>query len=276
VDTGDKIKIGTSGFSFKDWRGPFYPDGLKHDRMLEYYSNFFDVVEINATYYRIPPASAFADMARRTDPDFKFAVKLHQSMTHERDGDLSPFRQFEESIGPLAENGRLYGLLAQFPAGFKFSEDNLSYLLWIRLKLERHPFFAEFRDSSWLRPETLEAMRGNRIGWCCVDEPQLKGLLPPAAEHTTDTAYVRFHGRNDTDWHRPRPGSDRYNYEYSERELAEWVPKIMSLAGLTEKTLVFFNNCHFGHAPKNAKMMKEMLGIPQLRPRRKGELSLDG
>ncbi len=275
MDIADKIKIGTSGFSFKDWRGPFYPPALKQDYLLEYYAGFFDVVEINASYYRIPTAESLADMVRRTDPDFRFTVKLHRSMTHDLDAALATFRKFEEAITPLAENNRLDGLLAQFPAGFKFTADNLCRVLWTREELKPYPFFAEFRDSSWLCPEVLDIMRSAGIGWCSVDEPQIAGLLPPAAEATTKAGYVRFHGRNDIDWYNPREGSDRYNYDYSQRELAEWIPKIKSLAQKTGRTHVFFNNCHLGNAPKNAKMMKDMLGIPLIRKRRRGELSLD-
>ena len=272
--TADRVRIGTSGFSFRDWKGPFYPENIKQAGMLEYYANYFDVVEINATYYRIPAAGAFADMARRTDAGFGFVVKLHQTMTHGREGDLQPFADFTAALRPLEESGRLIGLLAQFPASFGRSEDNLSYLGWLRLKLGRYRLFAEFRHVSWLRDEIFGRLRELDIGWCNVDEPQLEGLLPPTAAATGDTAYVRFHGRNDIDWRRPRPGSDRYLYDYTDRELLEWAPKIEALASQCGQTLLFFNNCHFGNAPKNAKTMKKLLGIPETRGRRRGELPL--
>jgi uncharacterized protein YecE (DUF72 family) len=274
VDTADRIIIGTSGYSFKDWKGPFYPDNIRQEKLLEYYANFFNAVEINATYYRMPSARSFAGMATRTDTSFGFAVKLHQSMTHERAGDPKPFRDFSEALRPLAENGRLIALLAQFPVSFKYSEDNLSYLGWARLKFERFPFFAEFRHDSWLRDDIFSRLRDLNCGWCNVDEPQLDGLMPPSAEAVGDTAYVRFHGRNDIDWYNPRPGSDRYNYDYSERELREWVPRIESLASRCGSVLLFFNNCHFGHAPKSAKIMKKLLGIPETRGALPGELPL--
>jgi len=275
VDTADRIRIGTSGFSFKDWTGPFYPESMRRDKHLEYYANFFDTLEINSSYYRIPSARSFADMVRRTDDSFSFTVKLHQSMTHERSGDLQPFRDFSEALRPLEDNSRLLGLLAQFPFSFKYSDDNFSYLCWARLKFERTPLFAEFRHDSWLRDDIFARLREQNIGWCSVDEPQLAGLMPPVAESTAGAAYIRFHGRNDIDWHKPRPGSDRYNYDYSERELREWLPKIGRLASAGDPVLLFFNNCHFGHAPKSAKIMKKLLGIPEARDARPGELTLD-
>jgi len=274
VATGDRIRIGTSGFSFKDWRGPFYPEVISQNKLLEYYAKYFDVVEINVTYYRIPEAKTFAEMVRRTDGGFGFVVKLHQTMTHGREGDQRPFEEFERALRPLEESGRLIGLLAQFPASFACSDDNISYLKWLRLKIGRYSLFVEFRHASWLRDETYELLRGIGAGWCNVDEPQLEGLLPPTAEATTPAAYVRFHGRNDIDWRRPRPGSDRYLYDYSERELREWTPKIETLAARCAPTLLFFNNCHFGNAPKNARTMKKLLGIPDIREHIDGELML--
>jgi len=275
VAVSDNVRVGASGLSFKDWRGPFYPESISASRMLEYYSGVFDVVEINSSYYRMPTARMFAGMVRATDPDFGFVVKLHASMTHGRDGSALPFADFTEALRPLEECGRLLGLLAQFPYEFRRSDDNLSYLRLARSRLERFPFFAEFRHDSWLGPETFEELRAMRAGWCSVDEPQLKGLMPPVAEATAPTAYVRFHGRNSDDWWTPRPGSDRYLYDYSERELLEWVPKIESLSARCESVLMFFNNCHFGNAPKNAKEMKKLLGLPAARARRGGELEFD-
>jgi uncharacterized protein YecE (DUF72 family) len=275
VATGDKIRIGTSGYSFHDWKGPFYPETLKAGAELEYYSSFFDVAEINSSYYKIPSPETFADMVRRTDGDFEFVVKLHKSMTHDRDANLRPFEDFSAAIHPLKESGRLLGLLAQFPWSFKNSEDNRSYLDWLRLKFEGENLFAEFRHDSWISDETLDWMREKRIGYCSVDEPLLEGLVPAFARATGPTGYVRFHGRNDKDWWQPRPGSDRYLYDYSEKELDAWVPKIRSLASQTERVLLFFNNCHFGNAPKNARAMKKLLGLPDVRKRRAGELFLD-
>lgn len=275
MGTTERIRIGTSGYSFKDWKGAFYPEGLKSGRQLEYYSNYFDVAEINVSYYRIPPPGAFADMAARTDADFGFVVKLHNSMTHERGGDLQPFEDFKRAVRPLAESGKLIGLLAQFPWSFRNNEDNRSYLDWLRLKFEEYRLFAEFRHDSWIVDETFDRLKELRIGYCAVDEPLLEGLVPPVVKATSDIGYIRFHGRNDRDWWRARPGSDRYLYDYSEKELEEWAPKIRSLASRTGQVLLFFNNCHFGNAPKNARAMKKLLGLPDLRHRRGGELLLE-
>ena len=116
----------------------------------------------------------------------------------------------------------------------------------------------EFRRAEWDRPETFDFLREHGIGYCCVDEPNLPGLLPPTAIATTDIAYVRFHGRNATTWWGGE-GSLRYDYDYREGELREWVQKIRDLADRARQTYVFFNNCHAGHAAQNARLMKELL-----------------
>jgi len=274
MPASDRVRIGTSGYSFKDWKGPFYPPSLAGSEMLPYYSRFFDIVEINATYYRIPPHSAFSRMVRNTDTGFNFIVKLHGSMTHERKGDPGPFDNFFDAISPLEESGRLDGLLAQFPWSFRFSEDNYSYLGWLARKMEGRPLYVEFRHESWVRDEVFTWLRENRVGYCIVDQPGLEGLSPTVLETTGPTAYVRLHGRNDIDWWRPRPGSDRYLYDYSDRELSGWAEKIDTLAAGSDRVLLFFNNCHHGNAPLNARKLKKILGLSDTRDSLPGELDL--
>jgi len=275
VDIAERLKIGTSGYSFRDWAGPFYPEKIKPGAMLEYYSKFFDITEINATYYRIPPRSTFRSMDRATDDDFRFVVKLHGSMTHERKGDLQPFDDLKGAVQPLCDSGKMLGFLAQFPYSFRNTADNRSYLEWLRLKFADSRFFAEFRHESWMYDGLFEYLKNLNIGYCSVDEPALAGLIPPVAEATDEYGYVRFHGRNTLDWWKPRPGSDRYLYDYSEGELKEWIPRIEKLAGGCSRVLMFFNNCHFGNAPRNALNMKRMMGIKEMRIYRKGELKLE-
>ena len=274
MDSTD-IHIGTSGYSFADWRGPFYPAGLRGDGTLEYYSRFFDTVEINASYYRIPPPGAFSEMVRKTDPAFTFFIKLHRSMTHERKGERGFFDELFRAVAPLEDSGRFAGFLAQFPWSFRNTESNSEYLGWLWEKLAGRPLFVEFRHESWIGEKVFGVLAERRIGYCIVDEPQLEGMVPPVLEVTNGTAYFRFHGRNGEDWWRPRPGSDRYLYNYSDRELSEWAEKTLEVARRAETVYMFFNNCHFGHAPLNARKMKKLLGLADLRGATDGELSLE-
>ncbi len=259
------IHIGTSGYSFKDWKGPFYPIKITNQEMLEFYSRHFRVVEINATYYAIPKPYTFERMAARTPEDFQFMVKANGGMTHERTDNQSVFDEFETAIQPLVEANKLKGILAQFPWSFKNNEENRKYLRTYRDRLAEYPLIAEFRHISWISEPLFGFLRELGISYCAVDEPNLPGLVPPRVEATSDLGYVRFHGRNAEAWW-GGDAAQRYNYLYSEQELKEWIPKVKQLATSTQETYVFFNNCHAGAAAKNAKTMQDMLQPDLLKP----------
>jgi len=255
---GETLLIGTSGYSFADWVGPFYPPGTRAPDFLSFYSQHFRAVEINATYYRIPPPSVLERMEQKTPPGFHFVVKLHQSMTHERSLDPELYRQFRALLEPLKQAGKFDGLLAQFPWGFRRTPENRRFLAALRERFDDEPLFVEFRNDSWLTPELEPSLREHRLGFCAVDEPRLDGLLPPVTALTTEDAYVRFHGRNARNWW-GRGGGDRYDYDYSRTELTEWLQKISALAERARRTYLFFNNCHAGQAARSAKLMQELL-----------------
>jgi len=253
-----RIRVGTSGYSFADWVGPFYPQGTPRGRMLDEYIRHFDVVEINSSYYRIPDAGMFGRMDEKTPPGFEFIVKLYKGMTHEIEDDASMYRAFTDAVVPLKESGKFAGYLAQFPWRFKNSPGARDHLSVLRDRFGDDPLFVEFRHASWVAPETLDLLRARELGYCSVDEPALKGLMPPLAEATTDTGYVRLHGRNAGNWW--GKGGDRYDYDYSSDELGEWKDKLLTLEEKVRKVYAFFNNCHAGHAARNAELMIEMLG----------------
>lgn len=119
-----KIVLGTSGWSFKDWVGPFYPAGTERAHMLGYYLREFPAVEVNSTYYRIPHWRTFEAIAKKTPPGFEIVVKTHHDMTHLRSREPGLYQEFERSILPLREAGKLTGILAQFPYGFRRTPQN--------------------------------------------------------------------------------------------------------------------------------------------------------
>jgi uncharacterized protein YecE (DUF72 family) len=253
------IRIGTSGYSFLDWIGPFYPPGTPRPKMLDHYQRHFRTVEVNATYYRIPPPSTMARMAERTRPGFDFMVKLPGELTHKRTEIESPLAAFRRAIEPLEEAGKFSGALAQFPFSFHRTPNAEDYLRELRAALRPMPVFVEFRHASWDTPDLRDALQQLGYGFCSIDEPALPGLIPRRAFVTGETAYVRLHGRNARDWW--GGGGDRYNYLYSRPELEEWADIVRTLANEAKQTYVFFNNCHAGHAVVNARMMEELLRI---------------
>lgn len=254
------VRVGTSGYSFEDWRGEFYPAKIEKAKMLDYYMGHFDAVEINSTYYGIPHPRVFEAMVRKTPDGFDFIVKAHQSLTHKRDLLESETPKYLQAIAPMVESGKFKGILAQFPWSFPKVPAHVDYLKKCRDMLGNLPLFIEFRHSSWIRQETFDLLKSLEVGYVSVDEPQLEKMIEPLAIATAKTGYVRFHGRNAKDWY-SGSGTDRYNYLYSKEELAEWVEKIKRLRKDTDVIYLFFNNCHRGQAVVNAKQMMEMLDV---------------
>lgn len=252
------VVIGTSGYSFADWVGPFYPPGARPGEFLAHYARHFSAVEVNSTYYRIPHPRVMEQMERKTPPGFRFVVKLHGAMTHEGSSDPALARALREAVAPIAGAGKLDGLLAQFPWAFRRTPAAERHLEALRERFPDVPLFVEFRHASWLAPGLEELLRAARLGYCAVDEPALPGLVPPVTLLTAEDAYVRFHGRNAANWW-GRGGGDRYDYDYSAAELREWVAKVAALAEQARRTYLFFNNCHAGQAARNARLMQELV-----------------
>jgi len=263
VSAAPALYVGTSGYSFPDWVGPFYPPGMRSGDYLTYYAKQFGCVEVNSTYYRIPNPRVLSLMEKKTPEGFRFVVKLNHAMTHEDSVEPALYREFLAAVQPLKDAGKYDGLLAQFPWSFQKTEAAKSHLEHLRELLAGEPLCVEFRHASWMHRQLPEWLRERSLGYCAVDEPVLPGLVPPVVHLTTDTGYVRFHGRNAATWW-GRGGGDRYDYDYAERELLEWVERVRVLAERAKQTYLFFNNCHAGQAARNAKLMEELLRRQQL------------
>ncbi len=253
------IEVGTSGYSFKDWVGSFYPPGTPPNRMLEYYAGHFPIVEINTTYYGIPKAQVFQGMASQVQDDFGFYIKVHQDVTHVRENPEASLRQLFDSVDPLRERGMLRGFLAQFPYSFKKNPLSREYLVrladWWGDKPE--PLFVEFRHTSWYKPIVYESLENHHLGFVNVDLPPLPRLPSPSAEVTNGEGYIRFHGRNAAKWWGEHGGL-RYDYNYKADEIKDWLPNISTMTKKAKRIVIFMNNCHQGQAAKNAKMLRDL------------------
>jgi len=250
------IAVGTSGFRYKDWRGSFYPNDLPDDQLLAYYAERFTTVELNFTYYGIPKPETIARMVERTPEGFTFWAKANEATTHRRDRSVAA--QFRDAVAPARDAGRLAGILFQFPYSFYNKARNRAYLGYLREDFPDDPLVVEFRNVGWAVEPVYNFLRHHQLGFCCVDEPAMEGLMPPVAVATSPVAYVRFHSRDASKWYEGG-GKERYNYLYRRDELAEWVPKTQQLASDAEGVYIFFNNCHAGHAAVNATEFREML-----------------
>jgi uncharacterized protein YecE (DUF72 family) len=255
-DAKTKIIIGTSGFQYADWVGNFYPPGTKSQDMLATYAEKFEAVELNFTYYGLPKAQNIQRMSDATRPDFEFVVKAHKTTTHEQKTD--DVRPLLDGLRPLMDSGKLRGILCQFPWRFRNTVDNRRYLVALRKEFEDLPLFVEFRHDSWMKDPLFDFLAKNNLLYVSVDEPDIPGLVPRIGRSTGDVAYLRFHSRRKESWW--SGGSKaRYDYDYSDDELSEWLDALKDMAARARKLFIFFNNCSRGSAAKNAESMRGIL-----------------
>jgi uncharacterized protein YecE (DUF72 family) len=257
------ICFGPAGWSYADWRGPVYPDPLPaHFNQLAFLAAKFDFVEVNTSFYRVPAPSLTRGWVSKTAacPDFYFWIKLHQSFTHERILEQPLIADFHACLQPLAEAGKLAGLLAQFPYSFKFATANLAFLQDLAGHFNGYPLAVEFRHQSWLADEVLAFFKKNGLIWANIDQPQISASLPLTALVTgRETAYLRLHGRNYKDWFSGQGRDARYDYCYSASELGRLAEVVARLKEQARKIFVAGNNHYKGAAVKNLLQLKEIL-----------------
>ena len=244
----DKILLGTSGWSYEEWIGPFY---VKREKKLHEYSRLFRTAEINSTFYRYPTPGMIYGLMKASPSDFVFSAKLPKLVTHTKK--LNPDAGVEEDIktflklmAPLNIAGKLGAILIQLPPRFAYSKIE-TFSKFLTLLPENFNFAVEFRNKSWLKDDTWSLLREHNVAYTIVDEP----LLPPSTVFTADFSYIRWHGRGQRPW---------FNYRYSEEELREWVPKVKESAEKTERVYGYFNNHFHGYAPENCIQLYEMMG----------------
>ena len=250
---------GTCGFSYDDWVGIYYPEHLPRKSWLSFYAQEFNALELNATFYALPRPSVMESMVAKTGAGFLFSVKANQEMTHVRQQGLELFKAFVDSIQPLIQAGKLGCVLAQFPYSFNSCQANRDYLARFRDYLAELPLVVEFRNAGWLNDGTFTWLSANNVGFCCVDEPRLPGLLPPIARATGDIGYIRFHGRNAAKWWQHEQAWERYDYTYKREELEEWIPKIAQISAAAKNTFIFANNHWRGQAVDTIRQVRSML-----------------
>lgn len=268
-----RVLVGTSGYSFPDWVGTVYPSGTKPGDFLFHYARWFHAAEINSTFYRIPSPQTFERMATKVPETFTFVVKLPREMTHERGGFERAREPFLAAIRPLADAGKLGGLLAQFPFSFRPGPEPHRYLETLAATFPPDvPLCVEFRNAAWMTDETFAHLQRLSLGFVNVDLPRLPGLPAPAERVTSPTGYVRLHGRNAASWWRHPTPSHRYDYLYVEEELEDWARRIERVAARAGTCYVFANNCHLGQSVVNALQLAERLEIERPTPAGAAEL----
>ena len=247
--------VGTSGYSFADWVGPFYPPGTKSGEMLDFYAGRFATVELNFTYYRVPTAEMLDRIARRTGEGFGFWVKANQATTHKQDRSVAG--AFLEALAPMRASGKLAGVLLQFPQSFHRTVAGRKYLDAALGDFDGVPRAVEFRHRSWESPAVFAGLRDRDVTLVVPDAPDLPGLFRPPPTVTNATGYLRLHSRNAEKWY--AGGPERYDYDYGPEELAELATAWSQLAEPADRVFAFFNNCHRGQAAANAEAFRRIV-----------------
>ena len=270
------IRVGTAGWSYKDWEGVFYPPGMSRRKQhpLEIVASCFDMVEVNSSFYgHIKPeiAKLWARVASTVNPDFLFTAKLHRSFTHSPLAAMEPTsaasirpndedeRLAREGLEALAATGKFGALLIQFPVSFKNTALNREYLETLLRQFIEYPRVVEVRHSTWNNPETIAYFSERNLSFCNIDQPQLGRSIAPTTHVTSSIGYVRLHGRNYDQWFEAENCADRYNYLYKANELAGWKERIERIAGEAKITYVVTNNHFQAKAGVNALQLKNML-----------------
>jgi len=236
------ILVGTSGWHYKSWKGPFYPENLSAREFLPYYAERFKTVEINNSFYRLPERETFAAWRDAVQEGFFFAVKASRYITH-----MKKLRHTEEVLSTFlvervgALGGKLGPVLFQLPPRWRFNGERFAGFLEGLPAGPRYVF--EFRDRSWMNPEACELLRKHNASFCIYD---LAGYQSPA-EITADFVYVRLHGSDDA-----------YCGKYSSAVLSQWAEAFAAWSGRGLDVYCYFDNDEAGYAAQNALELAEM------------------
>ena len=291
------ILVGTASWTDPEFiKAGWYPPEVKNDAegRLRYYAERFPMVEVNASFYALPTIETVAAWAERTPPDFRFHVKAHQVISgHPSDpGRLPPplrnlpaeldakgrirrpSRELRdaaidtllEACGALGD--KLGAILVQLPPFVASGERQRDELARILSRLRPARAAVEFRHRSWVAPGERERaaalLAEHDAAWVCVDAPRIEAMsaMPPVVEVTSPAlAYVRMHGRNATAWTRGRTVAERFDYEYADRELEEWVDPVLAMAERAQEVAVVMNNNARDYALQAASRFSELLAL---------------
>lgn len=256
-----EILIGMGGWALPAFDGRFYPaEQAKGFRKLEYFSRYFDMVEVNATFYTtsLSPLQArrwLEDVGQ--NKNFMFTVKLFQGFTHKNNATLADEKAVRELLEPLAGANKLGGLVLQFPHSFSRTREREEYLRGLSAMFGSYVLFLELRHDSWNNPEVFDFLKENNFRLINTDLPAIKRHMPFTNEAWGETAYYRLMGRNKESWDEGGV-QERYKYFYSEAELRDVLNRISSLKSTVRKAFVVFHNDPEANSPVNGFQLKHM------------------
>jgi uncharacterized protein YecE (DUF72 family) len=256
--------IGPAGWDYPDWQGVVYPPGLRGTDRLAFLAGWFDVVEVNVTFYR--PLAAKTSRrwldAVADAPEFRFTAKLLNVFTHERRLAGPELAQFREGLEPMLAQDRLGVVLAQFPYSFHNTEENRKYLVDLKARLPEFPLAVEVRHRSWQQRAVRDFLADAGLEFVNIDQPLVSYPMGATRWVTGRLGYLRCHGRRKEAWF--EFGEDRqarYDYLYPPEELEELAQRVRELQEKAKEVYVVFNNHPAGQAVANAlELARELLG----------------
>lgn len=236
------LHLGTSGWSYAHWKGPFYPADMKDEEMLEYYCRYFHSVEINNSFYHLPQKATLEHWRDRTPAGFVFSVKASRYITH-----MKKLKDPREGLSVLLERitclgDKLGPLLFQLPPHWRYNQERLSGFLDSLSRDFRYAF--EFRDHSWLNEHCYDMLNQHGVAFCIYE---LDGFLSPH-QVTTDFVYMRLHGPKGP-----------YQGNYDSQTLAGWAGAFSTWSAQGKSIYCYFDNDEAGYAAKNALALQAML-----------------
>lgn len=244
------IYIGTSGWQYRHWKGIFYPEDLATNKWLTFYSQYFNAVEINSSFYHQTKAATFTKWQQQASDNFIFAVKGHRFITH-----IKKLKDIGDSVNLFFNNVKTliekrdqqlrHVILWQLPPSLKIDINKLNNFIKLLPTTFRHVF--EFRHKSWIDNEVRQVISNSKVECTVVlqdwhEWPQIRGVWGKFV-------YIRLHGRESL-----------YSSNYSEEELKTWAEKIKTWQKQNLDVYAYFNNDAQGYAAENAKKLKELLG----------------
>ncbi len=293
------IKIGTCSWTDPTLTktDAFYPsEKMTAEERLGFYAENFPIVEVDSTYYAPPVEKTAGLWVERTPPNFTFDIKAFRLLTQHptpssalwkdfrsevpaelaekrniymrdlpRPLQTEAVKRFRDALMPLHSAGKLGVVLFQMPPFVYPTRGSFGYLKWVAEHLADFQLAVEFRNGRWLdeenRQDTLDFLGRHNLAYVCVDEPQgFKSSVPPVTAATARVAEIRFHGRNEANWEKKGiTAAERFRYDYSRKELKEWVPRVRELADQAESVSVLMNNCYADLGIKSAYLMADLL-----------------
>jgi uncharacterized protein YecE (DUF72 family) len=255
-----EVLIGTSGYAFDDWTGPFYPPRMAAKKKLGFYVERFAALELNASFYRLPDPAWMEDLAGRVPPHYPVVVKAYRGITHCDGTEPEPLPRFRDALAPLTAAGKLGAVLVQYPQRVHNHTANRTAMLAVvgALTQAALPVVVEFRHRSWDTEAVRRLLRERGASWVAVDMPELPDLPQRSVDADAPLGFVRFHGRNSDTWYGD-DGSLRYDYSYRDDELLSWVPAVRDWTAKERRIFLFFNNCHRAQSVASARRMSELL-----------------